>query len=75
MKRYIKITLDEILKKRNMTQKQLAAKAKIRPASISELVNNQRNSINRDYLARICDVLDIDDISDVLTIVERDTGE
>lgn len=42
--------------------------AKMRQASISELSNNMRKSINREHLAKIADALEIDDISQLLVI-------
>ncbi|WP_088032760.1 helix-turn-helix domain-containing protein [Evansella clarkii] len=67
------ITLDKVLANRNnMTQKQLAEMTGIRTAAISELYNNQRNSINRDHLMKIADALEIDDIRELLHIEKLD---
>lgn len=67
------IKLGDILKERNMTQGQLAELAGIRPAAVSEIVNNQRTSINKDHLTKIADTLDIDDISELMVFVEKVT--
>lgn len=66
MKLYVKLT--EILKERNMTQKELAELTEIRPAAISELANNQRRSINRDHIERVAKALNITDINDLITL-------
>lgn len=66
MKLYVKLT--EILKERNMTQKELAELTEIRPAAISELANNQRRSINREHIERIAEALGIKDISELITL-------
>lgn len=62
------VRLAELLKERNMTQKQLAEETGLRPATISEIVNNQRSAINRDHMSRICEVLKIEDIGDLITM-------
>lgn len=70
----LRIALDEVLKDRNMTQKDLInliqeKKDKvIRAASISELYNNQRKSWNKDLLELIIDVLEIEDVSLLIKI-------
>ncbi len=66
--RKVRVKVDEIIRARGITQTELAAKAGLRQASISELSNNMRNSINREHLAKIADALDIDDITELLVI-------
>lgn len=53
-----------------MTQKELAELSGLRANAISEIVNNQRSTINKEHLMRICDVLEIDDISELIEIVK-----
>jgi putative transcriptional regulator len=67
----LRIKLDEVLKDRNMSQKELARLTGIRPAAISELYNNQRKSINREHIEKIAAALDISDISELITIVDE----
>ena len=64
----LRIQLDEVLKRRGLTQKELAEMTGIRPAAISELYNNQRKSINREHIEKIANALDIDDINEILTL-------
>ncbi|HWO74929.1 MAG TPA: helix-turn-helix domain-containing protein [Bacillus sp. (in: firmicutes)] len=71
----IKVTLDEALKMRgNMKQKELIELIKqktgenVRAASVSELKNNQRTSLNTRLLALIAQALEIQDIRELLTI-------
>jgi len=66
----LRIQLDEVLKRRGLTQKELAEMTGIRPAAISELYNNQRKSINREHIEKIANALDIDDINEILTLVD-----
>jgi putative transcriptional regulator len=67
----LRIKLDEVLKDRNMSQKELARLTGIRPAAISELYNNQRKSINREHIEKIAAALNISDISELITIVDE----
>ncbi|MET3698220.1 Cro/C1-type helix-turn-helix DNA-binding protein [Bacillus oleivorans] len=71
----IKVTLDEALKMRgNMKQKELIELIKqktgenVRAASVSELKNNQRTSLNTRLLSLIAQALEIQDIRELLTI-------
>jgi predicted CopG family antitoxin len=68
------VLLDEVLNERNMTQKQLVELIKektgkeVRAASISELYNNQRKSLNKELLEVIAGVLEITDISKLINL-------
>jgi putative transcriptional regulator len=64
----LRVKLDEVLKDRNMSQKELAGLTGIRPAAISELYNNQRKSINREHIEKIAAALDISDINELITL-------
>ncbi|MEC0170840.1 helix-turn-helix domain-containing protein [Paenibacillus graminis] len=62
----IRVKLDEVLKAKGMTQKELSEMTKIRPASISDLSNNVRTAINRDHLSAVAEALNITDIRDLV---------
>ncbi|HEY2492641.1 transcriptional regulator [Paenibacillus sp. VTT E-133280] len=62
----IRVKLDEVLKAKGMTQKELSELTKIRPASISDLSNNVRTAINRDHLCAVAEALKITDIRDLV---------
>lgn len=64
------IKLKEILSERGMSQKELAEKAGLRANAISEMVNNQRQTFNKEQLMKVCEALDIERIEDILEIVE-----
>ena len=71
MKLYIR--LKEILKERGMRQIDLYNLLKdnnmeIRQAAISEITNNQRQTINRKHIEKIACVLDITDINELITL-------
>lgn len=60
------VRIKEVLKERNITQKELAELTGIRPAAISELANNLRTTINREHIERIAEVLEITRIDDLI---------
>jgi len=66
----IRIKLKEALNERGMSQKELAEKSGLRANAISEMVNNQRTTINREQLAKVCETLEIEHIEDILELVE-----
>lgn len=60
------IKLKEILVERGITQMQLAEMTGLRPAAISELVNNQRMSVKKDHIVKIAESLEIDRVEELL---------
>jgi len=67
----IKFRLKELLNDRNMTQKELVEKTGLRPNSISEMVNNQRSTINKEHAAAVANALGIEDLNELF---ELDNG-
>lgn len=67
------LTLNEILERKNMTQRELSRLANIRPPSIHEMCHNLTVRLPLDNLARICAVLDCD-ISDIMKL-EKEPSE
>jgi DNA-binding Xre family transcriptional regulator len=74
----LRIRLKELLKERDMNQKELikAIKEKtgreLRAATISEIANNQRTTINREHLELIATTLEIKDVSQLIELVSDD---
>ncbi|MGG1644131.1 helix-turn-helix domain-containing protein [Paenibacillus sp. NRS-1782] len=66
--RTIRIKLNEIMAQRGLTQMQLAELSGVRQAAISEMSRNIREQINLRTLIKIADALEIDDISELLTL-------
>jgi len=64
MEVYLKIK--EVLTKREITQKTLSEMTGLRPTTISEMVNNQRQTINKEHLAKVIEVLAINDIREII---------
>lgn len=62
----IRIKLKEILKEKNMTQKELAERTDLRPNVLSEMANNSRTTINKEHLEIVMDELGIEDLSEIL---------
>jgi len=68
----VNVRLNEVLKERNMTQKELSELTKIRPASISDLCNNVRTAINREHLAKVAEALNITDIRELIELMDEE---
>lgn len=62
----IRIKLKEILKEKNMTQKELAERTDLRPNVLSEMANNSRTTINKEHLEIVMDELGIEDLNKIL---------
>ncbi|MFB0840938.1 helix-turn-helix domain-containing protein [Paenibacillus oleatilyticus] len=62
------VRLQELLKERNMTQKELAEATGLRPTTISELCNNVRSTINREHLVKVAETLGISDIKELIEL-------
>lgn len=54
----IKVCLEEVLKARGMTSKELCAKVGITPANLSILKNNKAKAVRFSTLAALCRALD-----------------
>ncbi|WP_181349375.1 helix-turn-helix transcriptional regulator [Thalassobacillus sp. CUG 92003] len=68
MRLYLKV--DKVLKARGMTQKELADRTGVRSAAINEMCSNYRTAINRDYVGKIAEALQITDVSELLEFRE-----
>ena len=65
----IEVKLKKIIDERGISQKQLSEMTGIRPNAISEIVNNQRSTINREQMAVICKTLDITDMNEIFEVM------
>ncbi|MEQ6353920.1 helix-turn-helix transcriptional regulator [Lysinibacillus sp. M3] len=65
----VRLKLKKILTDRGITQKELSKKTGLRQNAISEMVNNQRSTINREQLAVICKVLEITDMNEIFELI------
>lgn len=64
----IRLKLDKVMKTKGITQLKLARLTGIRQATISDMVQNKRDSLNLRNLERIIKVLNIEDISEILEL-------
>lgn len=62
----IQMNLKKLLSINNMSQKELANLANVRPGTISNYCNNNWVTINREHLDKFCEVLNCN-ISDLIT--------
>lgn len=66
----VRLKLREALEARpHISQAQLAEETGLRKATISEMVNNSRSTINREHVGRVCAVLGITDPSEIFRFV------
>ena len=66
--RKVKIKLDEILKKRNMKQSQLAELAEVRPNAISNLCRGYVDRLSIEHLEKICHALELSSINELIEL-------
>lgn len=71
-KRKIMIKLSEHIHRLGVQQKQFAEMTGLRPATISQLVNNKYDRIQLSHLLTIMDTLGITDFNEILTITDED---
>ncbi|WP_269409625.1 helix-turn-helix domain-containing protein [Lentibacillus daqui] len=71
----VKITLKERLQERNIGQRQFSKMTGLSVRTINELVNNKTLRIPVRALERIAFVLEITNISELLTIVDDDKDD
>jgi len=69
--RTIEVKLKQLMKENNLTQEQLSEMTGIRRATISEISTNGKTAMNRIHLARIAEVLEIDDIRELIDFKEE----
>ena len=64
----IKIHLSKILGEKRMTQKELAERTEIRPATIHKMYHELIDRVNLEHLSSICRVLNIQ-VEDILEYI------
>lgn len=68
MSRKIEIRLKQLLAEKGMTQKLLAERTGIRESTISDITRGSRTVMNFEHIAKIADVLSIDDIRELIEL-------
>lgn len=72
MARSIEIKLKEYLSERGIMQKFIVEKTGLDKRTVSDLVNNKTERIPKTALLKICDVLDIKDIREIIDFTYED---
>lgn len=67
----IRIKLDNLLKQKRMTKRELARLADIRHTFVWEMCHNKTKRLPLDKLAKICSVLNVD-IQDIIELAEKE---
>ena len=62
----VKVKINELLKRYDISLRELSRLTDIRHAALSELANNKRKNINFGHITRIAEALDISDIRDII---------
>lgn len=65
---FIEVKLKEQLKRKGMSQRELSQRTGLREATISELANNTRSTLNQNQMFLIMDVLNITKLDDFLKL-------
>lgn len=68
----VKLQLNQLVHKHDLSITQLHIKTGIRPATLSELANERRQRIQFDHLEKIVNVLDIKDMNELFRIEEQE---
>lgn len=68
----VKLQLNQLMHKHDLSITQLHIKTGIRRATLSELANERRQRIQFDHLEKIVNALDIKDMNELLCIIEEE---
>lgn len=71
----VRSKLDSLIKSRGLNAEELSALTGLRPATLSEIKNMKRSSINVHHLMILAKVLRIDDVGELLEIVVTDDSK
>jgi transcriptional regulator with XRE-family HTH domain len=68
----LEINLGEVLSNRGISQTELSILTGLRQASINDLIHNRKNSINKYHLLAIMVVLNITDLTELISVKFND---
>lgn len=71
MTKNVNFKLKELISNSNMTQKEIASKARIRENTLSDLLKNDKKGIRFSTLEKLANVFDIQDINEIITLVDE----
>ncbi|MBU5445424.1 helix-turn-helix transcriptional regulator [Paenibacillus sp. MSJ-34] len=70
MAKKIVIHIPALIKKHNISLRELSRMADVRHAALSELSNGKRENINFNHIVKIAEALNISDIREIIDLVE-----
>ncbi|WP_068614676.1 helix-turn-helix domain-containing protein [Paenibacillus tuaregi] len=70
MAKKVVVKIPELLRRRNISLRELSRLSDVRHAALSELSNGKRENINFSHIEKIADALGIDDIREIIDLVE-----
>lgn len=69
MSKKVRVKIGELLKKHNISLRELSRLTDIRHAALSELSNGKRSNIHFRHIEKIAEALGIDDINEIIELV------
>ncbi|MFC5531019.1 helix-turn-helix domain-containing protein [Cohnella yongneupensis] len=74
MAKQVVIKINELLKRKGISLRELSRLTDIRHAALSELANHKRQNVNFGHLERIAEAFDIKDIRELIQLIDvKDT--
>lgn len=67
------VKIPDLLKKHNISLRELSRLSDVRHAALSELANGKRSNINFAHIEKIADALGISNIREIIELVESDS--
>lgn len=71
MEKQVVVNIKKLLKKHNISLRELSRLTDIRHAALSELSNQKRQNINFRHIEKIAEALEIDDIREIIDLEDR----
>lgn len=69
------VKISNLLKKHNISLRELSRLTDIRHAALSELSNGKRSNIHFRHIEKIAEALGIDDINEIIELVDETNNE
>ncbi|MDD9271502.1 helix-turn-helix domain-containing protein [Paenibacillus sp. GCM10023248] len=70
MGKKVVVKISELIRKHNISLRELSRLSDVRHAALSELANGKRENINFSHIVRIAEALEIQDIREIVDLVE-----
>lgn len=71
MSKKVVIKINDLLRKHNISLRELSRLADVRHAALSELSNHKRQNINFRHIERIAEALNINDIREIIDLEDQ----